>query len=726
MHVDPLVSPILIALFALLYVGLTVLFYWPLRRILSRGYWQLLLALKALALALALAVLLNPYRLERRPDPAAFQVVYLVDASGSMQTRDIPGERQRIDVVKEKALDASPFFASLRSQFNNLATYIFSSDELRRSDGTTTFGILPGDTDIDGVLKKVLTAHGDRLKLGAVVLVTDGLDNRGVSLLEAAAPYKNAGVPIHVIGVGDSAESRDISIEWTTLPRKAIKAKPMTLAAQVNRNFTGDHTARVEIHESGRLIESRTVNFRGDATAMPIQIEHTSFTTGFKTFKLRVEPMPGEENQVNNIDYAGLQVSDPDIFRVLYFSTMLDWEYKYLNLLASREERFRLDAVVQLGKEQWFVRGLSDDVEIRGLPEADLLHDYDALLISLQSLQSLTSEELARLVSFVENRGGGLLLTGVTDVLPESMNKVLPLRSLPEDVSVAQRTELDFKAGRLLAKPGETDFGKVLRQLYLPAGSPYYRIPPEELKPGAIDLASTREDPWVVLAAQQYGAGKIVLLNLGLTWQWAMTSPNGPMWYGNFWAHLISWSASSLQERLRLRPAGAKLALGEEQILTLDLLDASYRPDNQATITASFFAPSGREESVNFIQDARIDGRYVAKFVPREMGEYRWVIDAKLSDGSTLATRTDHVVMDSSPESQPAPMAEERLNSLARITGGTYWNYRDLDRIGQIPIAPQQRFLDSRHYWLNSWWFLVVAVLAFLPDWIFRRRIGLR
>ncbi len=91
-----------------------------------------------------------------------------------------------------------------------------------------------------------------------------------------------------------------------------------------------------------------------------------------------------------------------------------------------------------------------------------------------------------------------------------------------------------------------------------------------------------------------------------------------------------------------------------------------------------------------------------------------------------MTSRTDFVVVDRSPEVEPAPLAEERLKSLARITGGEYWHYRDIGRIDRLPITRQVRYLSEPHPWLESWAFLIAVILALLPDWIARRRIGLR
>jgi hypothetical protein len=262
--------------------------------------------------------------------------------------------------------------------------------------------------------------------------------------------------------------------------------------------------------------------------------------------------------------------------------------------------------------------------------------------------------------------------------------------------------------------------------LTVPDGMPWLTVANDQLKPGAVAVVTADSGNQVLVAAQQYGAGKVALVNVSETWRWAMREERGPELHARFWARLTAWAASSLQQRLTIKPAGAKLDLASEQRVTVDVLDRYYRPESRARLTAVCRVPGGGEERVEFVPDPRVDGRYVSRFVPRATGEHRWSFRVELPDGEVLEEQVDQVVVDASPEHLPAPLAEERLRSLARITGGQYYHVRDLGELTDLPITRQIRYLETPHPWLHSWLFLLAIVLAVLPDWIARRRTGLR
>ena len=129
---------------------------------------------------------------------------------------------------------------------------------------------------------------------------------------------------------------------------------------------------------------------------------------------------------------------------------------------------------------------------------------------------------------------------------------------------------------------------------------------------------------------------------------------------------------------------------------------------------------------MTMIPETKVSGRYKGTFIPRETGEYRFYFHVKTANGEDLKSAGDYLVVDKSPESEPNPMAEGKLQSLARQTGGTYWRYNEVSSISDINLTKNLNYTEEISGLTESWLYLLLIIAFLLPDWILRRRIGLR
>ena len=726
-RIDPYLHPAVIFGTATILFLVIVFKYRRYQPVVSTSYWRILLCVKIISLLFLTVLLLNPYVVHKTPDTTKLNIVFLIDATGSMTTQDAKN-RSRIDVVKDKVLDPSSDFQNhLVTKYESPHFFLFADEELRRLHPGTEFNTLSGDTDIDFVLEKTLAQPVNQHALGAVVLISDGIDNKGVSLMAAAKKYKMKNVPIHCIGVGDPYPRSDIGVKWDKIVDESSKNEKMTLSATITQQNAKGKTVRVHLFEDQRLIETRDVAFEDEKPQRTVEFEYTPFTSGFKTYKIQVDTLSNEHNKLNNIDFAGIRIKDPDVFHALLFSANLDWEYKFLNIWANDEEKLTIDAIIRMSEESYFVKGINDDGKnVDGFPECSILNKYDCLIIHLNSLYLLDPDDVSCIMKFVENRGGGVIFTGLTNEFNQEILNLLPVANLPVDTFKLEKSQLTFRPSKAFATEDSDDVARLTNALFLPEDSEIFRIEQSNIKPGATISASVTGASWITLAIQHYGAGKTAFLNLPDTWKWVMASDDGQYYFGLFWGRLISWISSSSKDRLTIQPASTKLLLSRQQEFFLDILDERYNPDNGASVKCTVIGPGGEEQTMSFVPDPKVDGRYRAKFIPRQMGEYRFYYNVKPSRGEELATNNDYLVVDTSPESEPRPMAEGQLQSLARQTGGSYWNYNDVDSINALDLTSNLNYIEEKRRLTEYWWFFAIALTAVLPDWIFRRRIGLK
>ena len=357
---DPLLPPAIIFAAIIVFGFLIFVKYRRYRPVTSWSYWRLLLGVKILSLLLLTVLWANPHLVKKTPDTDKLDIVFLIDATDSMTTGDAK-KGTRLEFVKDEVLEpSSVFHHQLVSKYGNAHFFLFSGEELRRFQAGTEFDTLPGETDIDLILGKVLAQSTDQRALGAVVLISDGIDNKGVSLMAAAKKYKNENIPIHCIGVGDPYPRADLGVAWNDVPEESPKNEKLTMSATVTRDNSEDKVVQVNLFEDNRLIDTQEVAFDGNATEKDVVFQFTPFTSGLKSYKIQLDALAKEENQLNNIDFAGIRIKDPDVFRTLFFSSNLDWDYKFLNIWADDEEKLTLDAVIRLSDESYFVRGFED------------------------------------------------------------------------------------------------------------------------------------------------------------------------------------------------------------------------------------------------------------------------------------------------------------------------------------------------------------------------------
>ena len=327
---------------------------------------------------------------------------------------------------------------------------------------------------------------------------------------------------------------------------------------------------------------------------------------------------------------------------------------------------------------------------------------------------------------FVNRRGGGVIFTGHTDTVPDHILKMLPVKQLPSTISALPQAGLELRASQVFSRLNPRSRRQLAESLFVPANSAIYAINPQDIKPGAITVANLKTPPWVSLAVHNYGAGKVALLNLEDTWKWVMTLDRGDRYFGLFWGNLISWVASSSKQRLTIRPGPSKLLRHREQQFLVDVLNDEFAADNNATVRATITAPDSSSKDFSLFPSARVDGRYEGVFLPRQTGEYRFHFAVAPGTGEPIHRVLDYLVVDLSPESEPRPLAAGELQSLARLTSGQYWDYSQIASIDKLPLNQALKYREERHNFVESWAWLLILLAAIIPDWIIRRRIGLK
>ncbi len=217
-------------------------------------------------------------------------------------------------------------------------------------------------------------------------------------------------------------------------------------------------------------------------------------------------------------------------------------------------------------------------------------------------------------------------------------------------------------------------------------------------------LATEKGDP--LLAWWRYGLGMTVAFTSDAKSRWAAEWLSWPG-YSKFWAQVV---------RHTMRKSEAKgVVVQVEQkerktTVTLDAVNAAGRYLNQVETELTVIDPQLNTHKLAMVQTA--PGRYLAVFETPHVGAYHLEMSQK-QKGQMLAQQSRGLVVGYDDEFRLRPTNEELLQSLARVSGGTYRPEPEavFDDLGRT--APRTTPL---------WPYLVaVAASLFLADVALRR-----
>ncbi len=437
----------------------------------SSGVRAVAASLKALAILLLAACLLEPLFSGQRARPGANQFVILADNSQSMTLTDRGATRTRAAELKSLAPRDAAWLNRLAEDFD-LRQYAFDT-QLRAITGSDDIPFDGGASNLAASLDRVARRYQGR-PLAGVLLFTDGNATDADALDRALARAKATGEeaklpPVYPVVIGSSDVAPDINLEQVAVTQTNFEDAPVTLTAQVSGTGGAESKPVVAelLDESGKSIEKQTVRLEKEGRPLPVRFRVRPEQPGVSFYRVRVsEPgaappstapstqpvattRPSDEATLANNERIVAVDRGQGPYRVLYVAGRPNWEYKFLNRalasdrqvqllgllrIAKREAKFNFiakgsdpanplfsgfDHPDKEGLEQYdqpvIVRlGTEDESELRGgFPKtAEDLFRYHAVILDDLESEFFTQDQMQLLKEFVRTRGGGLLMLG--------------------------------------------------------------------------------------------------------------------------------------------------------------------------------------------------------------------------------------------------------------------------------------------------------------------------
>jgi uncharacterized membrane protein len=689
--------------------------------------WMLQTALAALVLLL----LWRPAVQISTSRPQQNVVAILADTSRSMALED-PGAGVRIEAVRRVL--GETLLPGLQPRFR-VRLYGFS-DRPAPVETIDAFTAKGGATRLGESLASVLR-ESRVLPLAAVVVFSDGADNKNASTAALLEEITQAGVPVHTVGVGRAALAKDVELEDAVVPPRAPSGARLRVQVRLRQTGLGGRRARLTIHERGTALAARDVVFTRGQERQTEEVYLPAGAAGAKALTIAVDPLDGEEVTANNRVVRPLQVVSRRA-RVLYVEGEPRWELKFIRRAVEHDETLQLVSLLRTSANKVYRQGVDDETTLAaGFPsKAEELFAFDALMIGSVEAAYFTPAQQMLIRDFAGRRGGSLLWLGgrralgdggwaasaAADVLPvrlqartPAFERVLAKAELAPEGRDSLLTLLDEDAARNLAK-----------WTALPELADHQRT--GELKPGAAVLLHAvlpgpRSIP--LLAAQSYGRGQAVVFATGGSWRWRMRSAHEDTSHATFWRQLLRGLVSRAAGPLVVSTDRSLYADDDRVAVRAEVRTKAYEPVSDARVWATVAAEDGTRETFELAPSAAQRGLYEGRVAARRTGLHRIEVHGRRGDDdlgreTTVVYREDGVAEDFHPQQNA-----DLLRRIARDAGGRYWT---LDEAAGLPseIAYSGAGITVRET-LDLWDMPAIFLAALLlraGEWLVRRGGG--
>jgi hypothetical protein len=771
------------------------------QRLVSRRAGLCLLALRLAAAVSLLLALFEPIATRVFRETLRGRVIVAVDISQSMETAD-PGRPAEARRELAKAIEISPgeaieglsrrevarrLVAAKNAPIARLAAdHAVDAFAFARTTAPTTLTALAESlknppkaddpssrvTDWQPALAEALRAGEASAPVLGVVLVTDGQQNAAGDPLPLIDRLAARGVPVFAVLVGSTVPPRDAAIASVKAPESVYRGDVARIEATLKIDGYAGREVSVTLDRPGASPLRQSVRAPADGrAARPAVTFHVPLEEpGTAALSLAVGPLEDDTRPDNDRRTVMIQVAD-DKANVLLVDGESRWEFRYLRNALARDPHVKATAVVfhQPGADGSFKPSYETRFPAR-LDSSDRHPDplgaFDIVIVGDVDPADLTPENLARLESYVAERGGTLVLnpgpkSWATLLSQETARKLLPIAepqlalaeppetdpahpALPPGVVVQPTTAgLETAAWPMLQLAADPAQNRAIW-----AGLP--RLPwvlCGRSKPGATVLAATGGDgsSAAAIAAQPYGVGKVLWVGTDGTWRWRHRV--GDAYHHRFWGQVVRWATSRKLSAgnplVRFGPLQPRVMEGSEGRIQARISDGIDGVGPDLLIAARLFKvdPSSPQtttsEPVALIPLSAVPGQprtfegtapslpvgtYAIRLDVPQLAE---VLHLDATQEKVPEARLDVIARETS-ETVELAAVRDPLDRLAAVTGGRVLADHEADQLAPLLRARTKTVSRTEE---TPLWDQPLALIVFFGiltiEWIVRKRLGL-
>ena len=729
-------------------IVLVALFYWRAYRTLRPRQWQILLALRILAIVTIVLLLFRPVLSYYKEQTSQRSVVFLVDTSASMSISDGSSGKSRI----EQARDQVGSWAEQLQEAFSLHVIEFS-ERPRLLPDAKQLPTLTAEGKATSISRALVTAAkvAPRQDIEAVFLVSDGVHNSARNPEEVAVEM---GVPVHSIGVGASlrgdASYRDIQVVALSCPDTLMLNNKARITAGIEGVGLPGRVIRVILDEDEKPIGEVELALDGVEGTQQVEFEFRPTEIGRHVYTVRVPPIPEEKIEENNLRSAVAIVVEPGI-RVLYMEGTLRAEYgAIVQRFLAKDPDLEFCALVQTRPNVFLKRSNIEGLELDTLPTAaEDVSGFDVFIVGDLDSSYIKPDQQALIAARVREGAGLIMLGGYHGLGPGGyagtpLGEILPAQL--GDREIGQVTEPflpkltpDGNHHPIFANIADffpTATGDA-KQGGLPELDGCTRV--STARPGATVLATcpiemTAQGEMPVLAIQPVDEGRTAVFCGDTTrkWQQGPVALDQESPFLQFWGQLIRWAAGRSTEVEAEASVVSTTDKGyyepeEEILISAVVRDEKGEGALDAKIVSKIQGPAEQADEVDMSLIPGSTGHYEGRYTPPGAGGYGIVVEARLGEMTVEAEKLTIEVGRPYLEFEKLDLDEELLARIASETGGRYMHISTADGlIDQLDRTERKKRVQFERQLAPSLplWILFVGLVT--TEWVLRRRFQLR
>jgi hypothetical protein len=658
---------------------------------LSRGALWTLSALRFLLVTIATFLLLGPLirYFDITVEPPVIAIV--ADNSSSLSMgEDSATTSQRVRDI----------YAQLGGGFSadyEVATYTFGAE--LNEGGEIDFS--EPITDISAVFSSLNDRYANR-NLGAVVLLSDGIYNRGRN-----PRYVNSGLkaPVYTIAFGDTTIKRDARIAETAANRIAFLGNSFPIEAVIEADKMQGASARFSISHKGEVLFSETIDYNREIYSTTIRAVLEAKDPGLQRYSLSLQYLDEESTEINNTTSVFIDVLD-DRQEVLILGNSPHPDIKALREAVISNENYKVE--VALASD--FDGDLSDFdlVVLHQLPSASAAGRKIEKLLQDAEIPVWVIVGQQTTLNILKNMGLGVSFVGRASSTNDVKGAVNPDFSL-------------FKIGE-----GVNNLVQEAPPLQVPFGQWSLSNSTETLINQKVGRINTDDALLVINTSNDRKSA--ALLGEGI-WRWRLTdyavNENHEI-FDSFVGSLVQYLAVKEDKRL-FRSYGPELAMENEALVfRAELYNPSYESINDADVELVIRSEEGTEFPYFF---SRTPEAYRLDVGSLPAGNYTY--EAFLNrNGERMSDSGSFGVKPFALEGARLRADHQTLNLISVNSGGELFYPENVSELiqrlneGQGELKPVSYSNEIFSSILNFRWIFFILLILLSAEWFIRKYLG--
>ena len=755
--------------------------YWVRLARLTTRPRTILVLLRTAAIVLVLFLALDPMLIAQRVRPGEQFVLLLFDDSQSMRIASVEGQTRGERLVERYRKAADAFEGALKRKHQVARYRIGATTTPLRDIGDLRFDQY--ESNLTGGVASALRDF-EGATVSAVVLFSDGVQQVSDDAGLAGLP---TGAPVYTVGVDDASHWSDIEVRDLSVKRADFDQSPVMLTATLQSTGLAGREAAVELMDGSRVVQTRTITIADAEQEHEVRFEYVPTRTGWVPYTVRVRirqpdaDRPGaggtQRDRIAQNDSKVFVVDNREtIYKVLYVSSRPSWQNKFVRRALDEDEHIRMTSLLTISdaEPKFVFRGkrsslsnplfegfsegrdrprYDESVTLRigpdakalpGYPsDAETLFDFDLVIFADLQRSFHTTAQLDLTRSFVEKRGGTLLLLGGPDAFSEAgyadtvIAGMLPVTMYGSGESAeTRRVETYFSVKPTMegTLTGSWSFTSEHEENV----SLWAEMPPlfglnrfMFARPGASVMAVVgSSDADVenapVFVVQRYGEGKCAVLATSDTWQWQLGLDEQDDRHERLWRQIVRNLVSDTPEPVMLRNVQDAYVEGMPVDLEFIVRDSVFDRREGLQSSVILTTPEGNKRVLSVEESIQEFGLYTSSFTPEETGLYTVALTALDHHGEVVGRVEEAFMVEGDRrEYRNAQYDPGFLRKMAEATGAEMYT---LDTLAELARAiPVPLRTDADEVRLHLWRFppfYALLIFLLIPEWYLRRRKG--